>query len=268
MSLSIAAHGNRAGLPVVRFAMSPFDEAHPLPRRALAALGLSVAPALVAHDFVRSRATTLEWLMLLSPIVAAATPLAVGPFAQVIARGFAIFYAVIGVFTWLHDPRGGSEIVAISIGACVALVALRGSLHTAGARRTFAPVVARTPFLFACVALVATSPMLALTSLETLHHHHRRAGLVSAALLSMALCAAWGVVRMRAWGVFLGALVAFGGAIAVASAQSETGRAVLGYWWDAYEMRASVASWALASIAGALLVAPVVWARTRRQSVA
>lgn len=243
-------------------------EVHPRNRRIVAALGLSVPFALVTSEIVRrGRAGRFELLAASAFLVAAALPLHPALLAQIGATAAAAFVACVAglVIARGHAPL---EVIAMGCGAVLALVAQRGAFTTKAATSAFAPVRARGGFLVACVALAAVGALLGILMLEAYDHHHRRAALASAVVLVLVATALVGIVRMRAWGVFAAALasIAGAGAFAAITAVGDRGRHALGFWWGAYETRPFLVGWALAACAGALAVAPVIWARWIRPS--
>ncbi len=135
------------------------------------------------------------------------------PLAQVAGRGIAwkffILQAwVLGVRATAGDiqPIGALLVVAPAL----ALVIARPLLQTSAARAAFAPRASRTLFLAAATASIASAVYVAPLALSVWTYESPVIG-VALTILGAALVAqAAAVLRMRAWGVVLGAATALG----------------------------------------------------------
>jgi hypothetical protein len=93
--------------------------------------------------------------------------------------------------------------------ALAALVVARPVLSTERARAEFAPVALRPWFLASAIGTMATGVVLGLLARSFAHFHELRHDAIGLAALAVPLFVAGiGVLRMRAWGVVLGALAA------------------------------------------------------------
>jgi len=171
---------------------------------------------------------------------------------QVLSRGMAwvaLLPTAAGTVASLMDGRRpdlSAVVLAASSGA--ALLLGRHALHTAEAKREFSPVAYRRWFLAGSVSAVTAGLVAALGAAGDFLWGSARSGLGFTALAAVLLMTAVGVVRMRAWGVLLGAatsVVMLGCAMMLSSSEI------------------SAMACALAALPGLLLAAPLVAARLR-----
>jgi hypothetical protein len=167
---------------------------------------------------------------------------------QVFARGVALWVILLALPPW----SGSSWLTLRLLTAVLSMVALRlaaPGLHTPAARAEFAPVAYRRVFLAgatAAVALGVSSAFGALWQAVAVLQGHT--GGVSGAVWGPALlvipclASAVGVLRMRAWGVLLGAATAMGSLLCALPVLREVSLFGLAY----------------VCLPGALLIAPVV----------
>jgi hypothetical protein len=170
---------------------------------------------------------------------------------QVFARGVA-WVVLTPMLLGLADALGHGRLpdahtVFFATTSASALLLSRTALHTDAAKAEFSPVAYRGTFLAGAVASVMTGVVVALFAAEQLTWNQHGHGLALLALTSALLASAFGVIRMRSWGVLLGMLTAVG----------TLGAAVLsGNVLTAMGL-------ALAAIPGAVLGAPLLAARLR-----
>ncbi len=86
-----------------------------------------------------------------------------------------------------------------------ALLLARPMLHTDEAKREFAPVRFRRTFLAGATAATTLSLVAGALSFDLLHGHQWSLGLGIGALATALLGSAFGTLRMRGWGILLGA---------------------------------------------------------------
>jgi hypothetical protein len=169
--------------------------------------------------------------------------------AQVLARGTAwTVLAPTALVTAITSLNGHFDwtAAAFAVGSGGALLLARPMLDTAEARAEFAPSSFRKWLFAGATASVATGLVSGLFALDGLRWHAGAAIPVLALSLSL-LASAIGVVRMRAWGVLLGALTSVLTLIAALVLHDATGLAL-----------------ALASLPGLMLVLPVLLAQRER----
>jgi hypothetical protein len=171
--------------------------------------------------------------------------------SQVFARGVGWLILLPSAATVIESllegrwPHGGELWFAAS--AAGALLLAKPELDTPEARREFDPVAYRRVFLAGAVASVTGSIVAASYAAGTWMFGVRASAFGLAALAASLVASAVGVVRMRGWGVLLGAVTALGALVAALTARDEFTAAAL----------------ALAALPGMLLVAPLVAARVR-----
>jgi hypothetical protein len=130
---------------------------------------------------------------------------------QVLARGVVAWIAVYAVVSPWEGPTMGALRLFIAALAVAALLPAAPGLGTPSARAEFAPTAYRSVFLLGAIAAVTVGISSAFNaaweSVAALVGHSSGAGAVwGPALLAVTcLASAVGVVRMRAWGVLLGA---------------------------------------------------------------
>lgn len=236
--------GNSSGRPTE---VSPLRRAAAAATLGATAVGLAVSGA-TEHDF-----RDLRWgLMGLAAVtgVASLALLRRSVLAQVMARGVSwllflpVSAGVIETLLYGRLPPLGPTAFMATVGASLLLA--RPHLGTAEARREFAPVAYRRVFLGGAIAAVTVGLAAGAGWLGDLiwgGHAEAWLGVLSAAMLATAL----GVVRMRAWGVLLGAVTWVAMLVeAVLHASNFEG-----------------AGFALAALPGVLLTAPLLAARLR-----
>jgi hypothetical protein len=228
----------------------------PLPaRRLLAGAAMTAAAVAVAFE-ARWERTILVFAAVLA--AGAIGFVRRGVLSQVVGRGIA----------WLSLLPVGTQVVATLLGGHLpeapavlysaamssALLLARPALHTDEAKAQFSPVGYRRTFLAGAVAAVAVGVVFALYAIVPIVDGDMAQPplLAVSAMAAANLAAAVGVVRMRAWGVLL-AMLASAGAL---------GAGILS--WNILE----ALGLALAAIPGALLGAPLLAARLRRETAA
>jgi hypothetical protein len=170
--------------------------------------------------------------------------------AQVLARGVAYFFFVPFTATVALELVYGGHfegwIAAIAAAAGGSLLLARPALHTPQAHAQFAPVAMRRTFLAAAVASATAAVTAGAVAVGAALWSSWAVAALFVALGGAMAASAWGVVRMRAWGVLLGGLtsVVTVGAAAVAPGVP---------WW----------LMVLAAAPGATLVLTVLLARLR-----
>jgi hypothetical protein len=162
---------------------------------------------------------------------------------QIVARAVAwvaFVPALLAMMLELAHHRFEPALAGMAVASGAALFLARPALFTKHALEEFAPARFRGWFLSGSVAGVATAGVTALIALDSLSRPHGlTAGGLGALALSVALVSsAWGVVRMRAWGVLLGGLtavvasvwgLAYGGVGGVALASCAVPGLLMGY---------------------------------------
>ncbi len=169
--------------------------------------------------------------------------------AQVLSRGAAATVLVPAALVtaastlWGHTDWAAA---AFAVGSGGALLLARPMANTAEANAEFAPTSFRRWLLTAATLSVSTGLVSGLFALDGLRWHPTSA--IAVGVLSLSLIAsAIGVVKMRAWGILLGALTSVGALIAAAVMHDMAGFVI-----------------ALASIPGLMLVLPVLLAQRDR----
>jgi hypothetical protein len=169
--------------------------------------------------------------------------------AQVLSRGAACTVLLpsaivaVGSTVWGHTDWAAA---AFAVGSGGALLLARPMANTAEANAEFAPTSFRRWLLTAATVSVTAGLVSGLFALDGLRWHTAPAialGVLSLSLLASAI----GVVRMRAWGILLGALTSMGALIAAAVMHNMAGFVI-----------------ALASVPGLMLVLPVLLAQRER----
>ena len=170
----------------------------------------------------------IEWLLVASAGVLAAAGVGLSRksiYAQVASRaaGWVVFapMAMVAVVSTLaaRSPELGALGLAATSGA--ALLLARPMLHTAEARAEFAPARFRKWLLAGATSSTATAAITGVLGFDALHRalnwghgHAIAAGFF--ALTASLLMSAFGVLRMRTWGILLGGLTSFGTLLASA----------------------------------------------------
>jgi hypothetical protein len=219
---------------------------------AIALAGSSLGFAALSMGHTHFRGESLEWTgMAALTGVASVALFGRRLLSQIFARGVAWLVllpsatVVVGSLLSGRWPEGRETWFAAT--AAGALLLARSQLHTREAKREFDPVAYRRMFLAGAVASM-TASLVAATYMVAMWHYGPRSGAVGLAVLATSLVAsAVGVVRMRGWGVLLGALTAAGSLVAAVTAGDEVTAVAL----------------ALAALPPALLAAPVLLARLR-----
>ena len=152
-------------------------------------------------------------LFLASYLVGAAALTRRSPLAQVVGRGiawkfFVLQAWVLGVRAMAGDIRPIGALLVIA--PALALVVARPLLQTAAARAAFAPRASRTLFLAAATASIASAVYAAPLALSAWTHGSPMIGAALTFLGAALVAQAVAVLRMRAWGVVLGAATALG----------------------------------------------------------
>lgn len=172
--------------------------------------------------------------------------------AQVLSRGAAwTVLAPSALVTAISLASGHTEwtAAAFAAGSGAALLLSRPMLDTAEARAEFSPSSFRKWLFAGATASVTAGLVSGLFGLEGLRWHAGTAIAVLALSLSL-LASAIGVVRMRAWGILLGAATSIATLVAALWMHDAAGLAV-----------------ALAGVPGMMLVLPVILAQRERARV-
>jgi hypothetical protein len=171
--------------------------------------------------------------------------------SQVLSRAVAwVVLAPMGMATLEALTMGrapGLEVLFFGGASAGALLLARPALHTKAARAEFDPVAYRRWFLAGAVASAAAGIVAALAGAEALAFGPARAAAASLAYATALLASTVGVVRMRSWGVLLGALASV---------------VTLGAAALAHDVYLSL-SLAIAALPGLLLAAPVIASRVK-----
>jgi hypothetical protein len=127
---------------------------------------------------------------------------------QVLSRGAAwvtLFPSLLVTgFTLMRGSTPNTEMTGLALATASALLLARPMLHTKEAREPFAPKAFRRWFLAGSTATAATAIAAGAIALDTFPYHPVVVGAFLAIALSL-LASAVGVVRMRGWGIVLGA---------------------------------------------------------------
>ncbi len=176
--------------------------------------------------------------------------------AQVFARGVAVWVVALALPPWSGSSWLGLRLLT----AALSLAALRlaaPNLHTDAARAEFAPVAYRRVFLAgatAAVALGVSSAFGALWQAAWMLEGHASGApgeVWGPAMLAVpCLMSAFGVVRMRAWGVLLGAATAVGSLLCALPVLHQV----------------SIVGLAYACLPGVLLAAPIAASRLAKRA--
>jgi hypothetical protein len=250
--MSLIAGGNNPGPSSVPTQM-PTDEAMSRGRRFVGPAALVATAGGLAAVAVREP-QWIEWsLLAFAGLVGAAgvglarrsMPL------QVLSRATAWTVLVpSALITSISLFSGHTEWTAAALvaGSGGALLLARPMLHSAEARADFAPSSFRRWLLAGATASATAGIMTGVFALDGLHWHTATAVALLGLSLSL-LASAIGVVRMRAWGILLGALTSVVTLIAAAVRHDAAGLAL-----------------ALASVPGFMLLLPVLIAKRQRAS--
>ncbi len=135
------------------------------------------------------------------------------PLAQVVGRGIAwkVFICqawVLALRATDGDLRPTGALLAVA--PALALVLARPRLHGAHARAAFAPHASRALFLAAATASIASAVYAAPLALRAWTYGSPMIGAALTVLAAALVAQAAAVLRMRAWGVVLGAATALG----------------------------------------------------------
>ncbi len=148
-----------------------------------------------------------------SYLVGAAALTRRSPLAQGIGRGIAWKFFVCQAWVLATQAMAG-EIRPLGalmvIAPALALVIARPLLHTADARAAFAPRASRTLFLVAATASIASALHAAPLALRVWTYGSPIIGAALTLLAAALVAQGAAVLRMRAWGVALGAATALG----------------------------------------------------------
>lgn len=203
--------------------------------------------AIAVHDL-----HWIEWGLLASAGVVAAGGVGLAKrsmAAQVLARGAGwtvlaptALIAIVSMCTGHTDLTAA----AFAVGSGSALVLARPMLDTAEAHAEFAPSSFRKWLFAGATASVSAGLVSGLFALDGLRWHPATAVALLGLSVSL-LASAIGVVRMRAWGILLGALTSVVTLVAAAVMHDAAGLAL-----------------ALASLPGLMLVLPVLVAQRER----
>jgi len=183
--------------------------------RRLAASGALIATAAGVAAIGLHDLHWIEWSLVASSGVLGAAGIGLARksmVAQVLSRGAAwLVFAPATLVTVLSTLLGHHPDLtgaALTVGSGAALLLARPMLHTPEARAEFAPSRFRSWLLAGATASTATGMLVGAIGLDTLSRAWQSTGAAAALVaLGVALIAsAYGVVRLRAWGILLGAL--------------------------------------------------------------
>ena len=151
--------------------------------------------------------------------------------AQIMSRGLAwVVFAPCAVVMAVELLKGRlmePELTGFGIASGLALVLARPMLDTDEARAQFAPTKFRRAFLAACTAAMTTGLVTGMVAWEMLWHSSSLLGGIGlAALGTSMLASAFGVLRMRGWGIALATLNAIVSLVAGAFIGSAEGFAI------------------------------------------
>ncbi|MBX3187687.1 MAG: hypothetical protein KF819_11755 [Labilithrix sp.] len=170
--------------------------------------------------------------------------------SQVLSRGTAWVVLVPSAIATLVTTLGGHApdmlAAGLTAGSGAALLLARPMLHTKEARAAFAPSWFRRWLLAASTSSIMAGVVTGIFALDGLRGHTAPAIALLALSLSLVM-SALGVVRMRAWGILLGALTSFVTLIASAAMHDVAGLVL-----------------SLAAIPGLMLTLPVLLAKRDR----
>jgi hypothetical protein len=144
----------------------------------------------------------------------------------------------------LSSHRLEGRILALAMASGGALALAGSALSTRKARADFAPVAYRRWFLASCMMSVGAASVCGLALLDSLEWGSHDATIPLAALALALAGSAFGVVRMRAWGVVLGGVTAL----------AALGAAFFARSGDAFPV-------ALAAVPGMMMTLPVILSR-------
>jgi len=172
-----------------------------------------------------------------------------GVLTQVLARGatwlLALPMLAMMIYAAFHGRTPDATVITLAASTGTGLFLARPMLHTEDARAEFAPVRFRRWLLGAGAMAIMTSLGTAMAAYEVLVAHQWSAGLYYLAMTASLIASAVSVVRMRAWGIFLGALTCVAALVPMLWTHDAFSRFLLG----------------MTALPGALLVLPIVLAR-------
>jgi hypothetical protein len=191
---------------------------------------------------------------------------------KVAARGVMwLFFVTAGFVAWTAPV---SRFTAWALLGGTVLVLSRAWLHDEASVRSFMPNAFRRTWLSACVASVAVGALVAIrvasiilaVALRARVEPHIAGRAVPEGLLGFALCvgffgAAVGVLRMRAWGVLLGALASLVSVVVLATGWTDLTALACHPGWSPMFVAA------LAAVPGIAFVLPVVVSRRQLERV-
>ena len=180
---------------------------------AAGAVLLCVPLFLTVRAFVEGHFGRFPLLFFASYLVGAAALTRRSPLAQAIGRGIAWKFLVCQAWVLATRAMAG-EIQPVGallvIAPALALVIARPLFHTADARAAFAPRASRTLFLVAATASIASALHAAPIALRAWTYGSPIIGAALTFLAAALFAQGAAVLRMRAWGVVLGAATALG----------------------------------------------------------
>jgi hypothetical protein len=151
-------------------------------------------------------------------------------FAQIMSRGLAwVLFAPCAVVIFVELLKGRMmepELTGFGLASGLALFLARPMLDTAEARAQFSPSKFRFSFLAACTAAVTTGLVTGMIAFEMLGHRQWLGGIGLAMLGTSILASAFGVLRMRGWGIALATVNAIVSIVAGAFAGNAEGVAL------------------------------------------
>jgi hypothetical protein len=131
-------------------------------------------------------------------------------FAQIMSRGLAwVLFAPCAVVTIVEVLKGrlnDPAPVAFALSSGAALLLASPMLRSEEARAAFAPSKFRRSFLAACTSAVTIGLVTGMVAWEMLWWNQPASGVALGALGTSMIASAFGVLRMRGWGIALAAL--------------------------------------------------------------
>lgn len=183
-------------------------------RKVAAALSMLGTGGIILYEAIGRWHT--EWLLVAFSAMLGAAAIGItrrSLVAQVLSRASAWIVllpsALVVFFSLLRGSSVPFELLGMAAGTASALLLARPMLHTKEAGEDFAPKAFRRVFLAGSTATAATGFVTGAIALDAMPNHVAMAAGFTALTLSL-FASAIGVVRMRGWGILLGAVTSFG----------------------------------------------------------
>lgn len=180
-------------------------------RKIAVAAAMAGAASVVAHSALDRY--TVEWDLLAFAVIMGMAGIGMtrrSLVPQIVSRAAA--WVVLGPSLLIvllslnrHMTMDLRRVAALAAGTVVALLCARPMLHTKEAREAFAPKAFRRWFLAGSTAMAAIGFVTGAIALDVFAYHGFKAA-AFAALTASLFASAIAVVRMRGWGILLGAL--------------------------------------------------------------